>query len=805
MEEVAAVLAQEGEQQQQTGMRREWNFTLTVRHEAARATIEYLPHWTTQFIDPDRIENLNKLDRDVKHCPMMPFFEYTDLTPAKHWEELQKRVRVFYSHVPPGMDLKAYCKRSVQYVLSDPRVIEVDGSTNLKEIRVGQKLNCAARLGGLPSFHFRYQFVDKADLRNDAMYAIGTIVGQRGYLVLVGCARQTELDAYIAKIVVPHFCNPKNVCLDAEIKYDEATYITLTEQLDRYGELLYVDKDACVSFSLPMHAMRIRPDFSPTQTVGVGSIACMTLDIDIHQKLVDEGVEAEITGMPKYKVNNAILFLDVEDVARMGFPSIMSIDQYSQEKLKRLLNTFKDAKLVGTPISLTLGKRVGRSQAVTFTYDAMNTVVKALMVSTLVGNSGVTALFFIKLGQGLFDAHLYLFQHLLKTISFNVEKAQTKEFSRYNAVNIRLTDQDLPRAYTAAPVNDRRQMEKHLKCLQYSNDGRSDGATVVNASSQLNSTVTTLTKERLDEHDGATGGAEGAAEGSNLGNTNNTADDASLVSVTSIAHLAQVNAWDEEDLHVGTSATSAREGSNTTVDVQEAAAAASAQQLVGLLTPLAKAEAAQSSLKSSQKEDDNASSGDSERSTSPTGQHDEPARESTAIIEPEQPQVKAFVERILRADEDVYFGPSLRDVYTRCCDIQHCRPNSYLLKKLPDNPRFKSSIEELDMSSNYLGHNGFVAVLNLLEHLPQLRTVYFNDMSIDNQDVAALTEVLCKNATVTGVFLRNNGKITLPAVKHFTKLLKLNKNITMLSLEGTKLGDSLIAKLEAEARANSSA
>jgi hypothetical protein len=775
-------------------MRREWNFTLTVRHEAARATIEYLPHWTTQFIDPDRIENLNKLDRDVKHCPMMPFFEYTDLTPARHWEELQKRVRVFYSHVPPGMTLKAYCKRSVQYVLSDPRVVEVDGSSDLKRLRIGQKLNCSKKLGGLPSFQFWYQFVDKADLRNDSMYAIGTIVGQRGYLVLVGCARQTELDAYISKMLIPHFCNSKKVVLDAEVKYDPASYITLVEQLDRYGELLYVDKDACVSFSLPMHAMRIRPDFSPTQTVGVGSITCMTLEIDVYQKLVDEGVEAEITGMPKYKVNNAVLFLDVEDVARMGYPSIMSIDQYSQEKLKRLLTTFKDAKLVGTPISLTVGKRAGRSQAVTFTYDAMNTVVKAMMVSTLVGNSGVTALFFIKLGQGLFDAHLYLFQHLLKTISFNVERPQAKAFSRFNAVNIRLTDQDLPRAYTAAPVNDRRQMEKHLKCLQYSNDGRADGAVVVNCVSA------TLTKERLEELEAATSGA--AASSAEVvtavepqPDEGTFPDDESLVSVTSIEHLAQINAWDAEDVKQTSNVPSGIRDGSVGPGEQQDPLVSPAVLSAAAPTPLSKSA---DGVKTAPEDDE---SGDSEERTSPVTMPDE-ASPSSAARPLEQPEVKDLVERLLRADEDVYFGPSLRDVYMRCCDIQRCRPNSYLLKKLPDNPRFKSSIEELDLTSNYVGHNGFVAILTLLEHLPQLRTVYFNDMSLDNQDVAALTEILCKSVSITAVFLRNNVKITLPAVKHFTRLLKTNRNITTLSLEGTKLGDSLISKLEADAKAN---
>ena len=34
-----------------TGMRREWNFELTLHHESARVNVTMLPFWRGQFVD----------------------------------------------------------------------------------------------------------------------------------------------------------------------------------------------------------------------------------------------------------------------------------------------------------------------------------------------------------------------------------------------------------------------------------------------------------------------------------------------------------------------------------------------------------------------------------------------------------------------------------------------------------------------------------------------------------------------------------------------------------------------------------
>lgn len=811
------------------GMRREWNFTFTIKHHAARSNLRLNPAWSSQFIDPDDIINLSKLDRDVKHCPMMPFAAYEDRTIALQsgafWEEAPKSVRIMYSHVQHNMSLKAYAKRSVQHVLGDPRVATVDGKAALQRLTIAKKMQNAPMLGGKPSFQFWYVVSDKTRARTEYVYAIGTICGQRGYLATITCHKEAELQSYIKHFFVPHFKDPTKFAVDVDVQYEEVTNTVLKEQQELYGELHFHDRDAAVSFAIPMHPVTLKPDFSPIQSVGVGSIACMTLEIDVYQKLMDDFAEADITGMPKYKVNNVVLFMDAEDVARMGYPGIMSVEQYTSAKLKRLMDVFKDAKTVGSPISLNLGSRCGRSSTVTFTYEGMGCVVKAMLVCTLVGNTGISALYFTKLGGGLFDVHLYLYQQLLKSIVFRAAREESDRFSRFQAVQIRLTDQDLPRCYTSAAVNEKKTLERHLKSLHQSTDGRTEGRFV----------AVDVAKGGLPRsHQGGAHGDE-QSEGHYEGHVGGGAvvqlltaaasddqvpeeDDNSLISVSSIPHLAALPVYDEamqEDSLRGASPPlpppRAGRGAleNSENDDQGPATVSGGQ--VGPVGDDADIRQDESKVTLQMVADDESSgvypmaanlSPKLSSTQVAVGRTVSSIGDATATTLDDTQQQQKLIQAILKEDDEVYFGPSLHDVYIRCCELQHCRPNSYLLKKLPVNPKFTNSVEELDLTSNYLGHNGFVAVLDLLEHLPRLHSVFFNDMSLDNTDVEHLCELLANNTSIRCVQLRNNTKITLPATKQLSKLLRANKRITSLILHGTKIGANLIASLEAEANRN---
>jgi hypothetical protein len=145
---------------------------------------------------------------------------------------------------------------------------------------------------------------------------------------------------------------------------------------------------------------------------------------------------------------------------------------------------------------------------------------------------------------------------------------------------------------------------------------------------------------------------------------------------------------------------------------------------------------------------------------------------------------------------------SLRDHYARCCAEEQCRPNSFLMGRLPERPSFALAIEALDLSHNYVGHSGLIAILRLLFFLPRVRSVHFCDMSLDNSDAAAICEILASHPTLQALYLAQNPRITLPAARRFFRLLQANPRLTRLSLDGSGLGSDLQARLEALAATN---
>nr|CCC91917.1 conserved hypothetical protein [Trypanosoma congolense IL3000] len=845
------------------GMRREWNFSLTFAHQAARVTLQLSPHWETTFIDPRDIEQLNRLDRDVKHCPMMPALGYDDLGVAQRrkddlWSEKPKKVTILYSHIPPDMTLVAYCVRSVQHVLSSNHVIELDGCVDLLRLTIGKKLRCPHRLGGQRSFHFHYTTAVQSKVKS-TVYAIGTIINQRGYLCTVECAGRDDLDWYVSKVFLPHYTSTDKFMIDQNVTYHEVSNVILKEQQELFGELCYSDTNAAVSFSLPMHPMRIRPDYSPTQTVGVGSIACMTLDLNIYQRPLERAEEDSVSGAIPYKINQAVLFLDVEDVVRMGYPRIMSTEQYSNMKISRLLDIFKDAKVVGTPGISYLGVRTGRSRTLTLTYEPFNAVAKVMMTSTIVCGLGVTAVFITKLGGGVFDAHLYLYQQLLKGINFLNSDIPKGSLSRFDTTSVRLVEQNLFRFYLSAPSDEQQVMETHLKFLRESCDARVESGVAVNvpveegglATKPLgvkhHSTSSSTTMSAGPHFERVPSGVEDA-EHASQGDRDSPALPSSSFAGDSYSSFHSQLGISVGGILIVEGAVEGEEGGDggktpcnvdtpvvSTLDVVEGPAENVPPSTVTVIVPTTSAaaaaapaataaggasrdgtELASTALDGGHQPSDavtvQSSMESPDRNPSPKSSLDVvdvSAVESHSTVRKQQPAEEDWeeqnrkIQELLSAEEtDKRHGVSIYDAYVRSCEVQRCKPNSHLLKKLPTDPRFTNAIHELDLTSNYLGHSGFVALLNTIGNFPNVHTLHFNDMSLDNQDVEYLCDVLKDNKSVREVHLRNNNQITLPSSRSFTQLLRENKGIVALSLEGTGLTNTVIQRLQEQIEKN---
>uniref|UniRef100_A0ABR3EEW0 Uncharacterized protein n=1 Tax=Leishmania shawi TaxID=5680 RepID=A0ABR3EEW0_9TRYP len=902
------------------------------------------------------------------------------------WVEKSKVVELIYCHPSSSVGLEGFCKRCVQFTLRDPHVTSVDGDTRLAQLQMGDKLRCTHRLGGHHrSFQLRYTLRDRSKLQESYVYAIGSIVGQRGYLLRVRCTDAEELEGYVRKVLLPAYTTPGRAQFGVDVTYHNVPPTALlSEQQEAFGELQYVDHKAAIVFVTPLYPMQALLDYSPAKTVGVGSITCLTLKLSVHERLLDDTVAAEITGVAKYKVSPIIMCVEVEEVSRMGYPKVMSTEQYSELKAARIAEVFPDAKMVGLPTNLCMGDRTGRMRTMTFAYEPLHCVVKALIASTLVGNLGVTALYIAKLSGGVFDAHLYVFQQLLAGMEYLPQNnfEMSARVSRYRARNIRLMEEDVIHAYsndkhlssevplpgqcvisgspsslstaTAASLHptmfvsrDPRVVaaarERHLHFLSLGNDGRVEGGieavvppeeggivptrrsvsaantnggglhdhggrqrgskadgtgtldteatrTSLFSASMLTTSLDSGTFMAVAPATSAFIAADKAGDSADEGmhdpsdaDFSSSAHSNSRISVANISHLlesgspslagddndsedamsgamgdahdvsacSRVEAFDSVTPAGATTAVSASAaptaesvagshlpasitsegggdaGTGTTVHCQSgssssalvpshlSSAATDAGAREPLVTPLVTSASALPTTKLS--EVSGGAGGDSDAvrcsldeaekwGTTPVPEACEGDTTAAARLEQQQlykqliGSVAPAVQQALReAEGGTLYGPSLRDVYARCCEAQQCRPNSYLMLKLPVQPEFTYSIEEIDLSANYVGHNGFVAVLHLLEHLPRLRVVYFNNMALDNVDAESLCYVLATNHTVREVHLEHNPGISLPSVRHFTALLRMNRRIEVLRLAGTRLSPTLILKLEEEA------
>ncbi|TPP52448.1 hypothetical protein CGC21_10195 [Leishmania donovani] len=860
------------------------------------------------------------------------------------WVEKSKAVELFYCLPAPGMDLKGFCKHCVQFVLRDPHVASIDGDTRLARLHIGDKLRCTYQLGGRHrSFQLRYTLHDRSELQESHVYAIGTIVGQRGYLLRARCTDAEELEGYVRKVLLPVYASPGRVQFGVDITYHNVGPTTpLSEQQEAFGQLQYVDHKAAIVFVTPLYPMRVLPDYSPAKTVGVGSITCLTLKLSVYERLLDDIAAAEITGVAKYKVSPIIVCVEVEEVSRMGYPKVMSTEQYSELKAARVAEVFPDAKMVGLPSNLFMGSRTGRLRTMTFTYEPLGCVVKSLIASTLVGNLGVTALYIAKLSGGVFDAHLYVFQQLVHGMEYlpqnNFEKSA--RVSRYRARNIRLMEEDVIHAYSDdKQLGDAVPQPRHLHFLSLGNDGRVEGGVeaVVSpeeggiAPTRRSVSAANINEGGLHAHGGHRGGSEAdgasafgteaartslisaslftasltsdalvtatlpasalasadkafSAPGGGMRDTlhadfSSSANSSSRISVTNISHLRESGsaslAGDHSDADDAMSgfmedghdafACSHEEAYACTAPLDAAPLASasvgpSAASLAGSHPPASVASesgdgieartaiyrrrgsgsilvasyissaaadagagevlktqvvCSASALPTSELPDisgDGDAVGRSPDAAARLGTTTCPSvvdNDDTAAAEQlKQRQLyeqlvgkgdPAVQQALREAEGGTLYGPSLRDVYARCCEAQQCRPNSYLMRKLPVQPEFTYSVEEIDLSANYVGHNGFVAVLHLLEHLPRLRVVYFNNMSLDNTDAESLCYALATNHTVREVHLENNPGISLPSMRHFTALLRVNRRVGVLMLAGTRLSPTLIAKLQEEA------
>jgi hypothetical protein len=145
---------------------------------------------------------------------------------------------------------------------------------------------------------------------------------------------------------------------------------------------------------------------------------------------------------------------------------------------------------------------------------------------------------------------------------------------------------------------------------------------------------------------------------------------------------------------------------------------------------------------------------------------------------------------------------SLREVYQDACTengVKH--QNSAFVKLLPDKPNTPYAHDTIDLTNNYVGDKGVVAVAAVIQQIHQLRHVNLSKNGLRNAGIVALCAVIAKHRSITSIDVSEN-YISHGAAVALEQLLIENPRITAVYCADTKLDVAERLRLKELAAAN---
>lgn len=136
-------------------------------------------------------------------------------------------------------------------------------------------------------------------------------------------------------------------------------------------------------------------------------------------------------------------------------------------------------------------------------------------------------------------------------------------------------------------------------------------------------------------------------------------------------------------------------------------------------------------------------------------------------------------------------------LFLQCCKQEGVKaPNPELLKFFTSHPTF-DSIEEVDLSNQYIGNKGLLALLNVIEHLSHFRFLNASDQKLYNSDlneetvkgnevIDRLVEVLKVHPTANALDLSRN-PISNYAGRKLLSLAQVNRRMCRIVLTDTRI------------------
>lgn len=153
---------------------------------------------------------------------------------------------------------------------------------------------------------------------------------------------------------------------------------------------------------------------------------------------------------------------------------------------------------------------------------------------------------------------------------------------------------------------------------------------------------------------------------------------------------------------------------------------------------------------------------------------------------------------------------SFREIYDEACVSLRVRPNSKLQEVLPSRPGVPvisatSSGEVVwDLSQNYVGDRGLLAVLEVVQRWSSLQRLIVTENGLRNNAIKALCAVASKHMSLTAIDVSDN-YISEGAGKALEALLKQNQKIIELGFTNTKLDVDCRLRLKDQLALNNAA
>lgn len=144
---------------------------------------------------------------------------------------------------------------------------------------------------------------------------------------------------------------------------------------------------------------------------------------------------------------------------------------------------------------------------------------------------------------------------------------------------------------------------------------------------------------------------------------------------------------------------------------------------------------------------------------------------------------------------------SLKSLYERACASRKIKKNSLFASSLPESAEKNGTLTAIDLSLNFAGPMGCMAVVDVACSAQCLQTLNLRDNQLSNDFVEYLCKKLAEHPSLREIDLGKN-PISHPGGKQLASFVNRNHKIQRLDVDGTLLNPALVQRINTRASLN---